>query len=81
PFREAHGIIGQLVRYCLDRRKEWQELSLADLKAASPHFSKDALGFLTVEGAVDRKAQTGGTARKQVTRQVNAWEARLAKKG
>ena len=45
-----------------------------------PHFSKDALRHLTIEGAVDRKAQTGGTARKQVTRQMNAWETRLAKK-
>ncbi|MCY3729011.1 MAG: argininosuccinate lyase [Nitrospira sp.] len=80
PFREAHGIVGRLVRHCLDHRMEWQDLSLADLKAASPYFAKDALGFLTLEGAVDRKAQTGGTARKQVTRQVNAWEARLAKK-
>ena len=59
---------------------EWQDLSLADLKAASPHFSKDALSCLSLEGAVDRKAQTGGTSRKQVTRQMNAWEARLAKK-
>ena len=80
PFREAHGIVGRLVRYCLEQRMEWQDLSLADLKAASPRFSKDALGFLTLEGAVDRKAQTGGTSRKQVTRQINAWEARLAKK-
>ena len=80
PFREAHGIVGQLVRYCLEHRMEWHDLSLADLKIASPHFSKDALRFLTLEGAVDRKAQTGGTSRKQVTRQINAWEARLAKK-
>ena len=80
PFREAHGIVGHLVRYCLEHRMEWQDLSLADLKAASPRFSKDALRFLTLEGAVDRKAQTGGTSRKQVTRQINAWEARLAKK-
>ncbi len=80
PFREAHGIVGQLVRYCLERRMEWQDLSLADLKAASPRFSKDALRFLTIEGAVDRKAQTGGTSRKQVTRQINAWETRLTRK-
>ncbi len=80
PFREAHGIVGQLVRSCLEQGREWPNLSLTDLKAASPHFSKDALRYLTIEGAVDRKAQIGGTSRKQVTRQMNAWEARLAKK-
>ena len=80
PFREAHRSVGQVVRYCLERRMEWHDLSLADLKSVSPHFAKDVLAFLTLEGAIDRKAQIGGTARKQVTRQMNAWEARLARK-
>ena len=80
PFREAHRIVGQVVRHCLKQRMAWHDLSLADLKAVSAHFAKDALSFLTLEGAIDRKAQVGGTSRKQVTRQMNAWQARLAKK-
>ncbi len=80
PFREAHRLVGQVVRYCLEHQMEWHDLSLAALKTVSPHFSKDALLVLTLEGAIDRKAQIGGTSRKQVTRQINAWESRLAKK-
>ncbi len=77
PFREAHGIVGQLVRSCLAQKMELSDLSLAQLKTVSPHFSKDARSFLTFKGAIDRKAQIGGTARKQVVRQLREWESRL----
>ncbi len=80
PFREAHRVVGQVVRYCLEHRMEWRDLSLAELKTVSPHFSRDVSLFLTLEGAIDRKTQIGGTSRKQVTRQLNAWESRLARK-
>lgn len=80
PFREAHSIVGRLVQTCIKNSKELKDLSLKDLQAISPRFSKKALTFLTVQGAVDRKAQIGGTARKQVARQIKSWEQRLKKK-
>lgn len=80
PFREAHSIVGQLVQTCIKNSKELKDLSLKDLQAISPRFSKRALAFLTVQGAVDRKSQIGGTARKQVARQIKFWEQRLKKK-
>ncbi len=80
PFREAHSIVGRLVQTCIKNKKELRDLSLADLQAISPRFTRKALTFLTVEGAIDRKAQIGGTARKQVARQVKSWEQRLKKK-
>jgi len=79
PFREAHSIVGQLVQTCIRNQREFRDLSLKDLQAISPRFSKKALAYLTVEGAVDRKAQLGGTARKQVAKQVKTWEHRLKK--
>ncbi len=79
-FREAHGIVGQLVRSCLEQKMALNALSMATLQAASPHFSKDALSCLTLQGAIDRKAQIGGTARSQVARQLKKWESRLAAK-
>ena len=79
PFREAHSIVGRLVQTCFKKNRELGDLSLKDLQAISPRFTKKALTCLTVEGAVDRKAQIGGTARKQVARQVKSWEQRLKK--
>ena len=80
PFREAHSIVGRLVQTCIKNKRELGDLSLEDLQVISPRFTKKALTFLTVEGAVDRKAQIGGTARKQVARQLKSWEQRLKKK-
>lgn len=79
PFRDAHRIVGQLVRHCTEHKVTLHDLSFADLTTVSPHFSQDALAFLTLEGAINRKTQIGGTARKQVVRQMHAWESRLAK--
>ncbi len=79
-FREAHGIVGQLVRHCLTQKMALSDLSLAQLNTASPHFSNDALSCLTLKGAIDRKNQIGGTARAQVARQLKKWESRLAAK-
>ena len=80
PFRDAHRVVGQLVRHCTEHKVTLHDLSFADLKTVSPHFSQDALAFLTPEGAIDRKTQIGGTSRKQVVRQMHTWESRLAKK-
>lgn len=78
PFREGHAIVGRVVRYCLDRGKDLQGLSLDELQAFSQQFEKDALDVLTVEGAIERKKQLGGTARKQVERRIRALRKQLA---
>lgn len=74
PFREAHGIVGQLVRMCIQRRYELRDLTFSDLRAVSPYFGRDALKVLTLKGSIDRKAQIGGTASKQVAKRLKALE-------
>jgi argininosuccinate lyase len=78
PFRQAHETVGRLVRACLDRKRDLRELTLADLRAVSDRFEKDALDVLTVEGAIERKAQIGGTARKKVEARIKVLEKMLA---
>lgn len=78
PFREAHAVTGRVVRACLERNQDLRGLTLADLRAFSDRFEKDVLDVLTVEGALDRKAQVGGTARKRVEARLKALERALA---
>jgi argininosuccinate lyase len=78
PFREAHRVAGRVVRACLDLGKELRELTLADLRLYSNRFEKDVLDALSVEGAIERKAQVGGTARKRVEARIKALEKTLA---
>ena len=77
PFREAHHTTGRLVRACLESSKGLHDLTLTDLRMFSEHFEKDALDVLTVEGAIERKGQVGGTARKQVEARLKALEKAL----
>jgi argininosuccinate lyase len=77
PFRVAHGIVGRLVRKRLDSGKDLAEISLEELRSFSKAFEKDALDMLSVEGAVERKTQVGGTARHRVAARLKALERGL----
>ena len=78
PFREAHAITGRMVRWALDEGRELGELSVSELQEFSKHFDAAVRSRLTVQGAIDRKVQIGGTARKQVERRLKEWEKELA---
>jgi len=78
PFREAHAITGRIVRWALDEGRELPELSLEELRKFSPKFESSVVQRLTVRGAINRKAQTGGTAQKLVARRIRDWTRSLA---
>ncbi len=80
PFRKAHEVVGRIVRYCQDRQRSLTALSVRELKRFSPLVQKDVFGYLTVSSSLNRKRQTGGTARKQVLRQIERFE-RNGRKG
>ena len=72
PFRTAHVVVGRLVRDRLDRGKDLATMRLDELRGFSQVFEKDALDALTVEGALERKDQIGGTARTRVVARLKA---------
>jgi argininosuccinate lyase len=59
PFRDAHGIIGQLVLYCIDKNKAIDELSLEELKAISPVFEADVYDAISLETCVNKRMTIG----------------------
>jgi argininosuccinate lyase len=78
PFREAHAITGRVVRMALDRGQELTSFSLEELRRFSDRFDKGVFARLTVQAAIDRKAQIGGTARGQVERRIKELERMLS---
>ncbi len=78
PFREAHSITGRIVRWALDQGQELTELSVEELRKFSKKFDSSVVQRLTVQGAIERKAQVGGTAYKQVDRRLREWVKALA---
>ncbi|HOD50827.1 MAG TPA: argininosuccinate lyase [Candidatus Hydrogenedentes bacterium] len=62
PFREAHEIVGRIVRYSIDHDKRLPELSLKEYQGFSPEFQGDILSRLTLNSMVSRRCHAGGTA-------------------
>jgi len=81
PFRTAHAIVGRIVRDRLDRGKDLADITLDELRSFSPAFEKDALDVLSVEGALERKLQIGGTARKRVEGRLKVLQKELRAEG
>ncbi len=65
PFREAHGVVGGLVRACEELGCELNELPFETYRAASSFFERDILG-LSVDSALAARDVPGGTAPRQV---------------
>ena len=59
PFRDAHGIIGQLVLYCIDNNKAIEELSLEELQKISPVFKDDIYDAISLKTCVEKRNTIG----------------------
>ena len=59
PFRDAHGIIGQLVLYCIKKNCSIDELSIEELKAISPVFDVDVYDVISLKTCVEKRLTIG----------------------
>ena len=64
PFRDAHGIIGKLVLYCIDQKKSIDELSIEELKEISPVFEEDVYEAISLETCVAKRLTIGAPGQK-----------------
>nr|CRH07598.1 argininosuccinate lyase [Candidatus Magnetococcus massalia] len=62
PFREAHEIVGTIVRICEDKGCDLDELTLADMQAVDSRIEADVVDVLSVEASVNARKAVGGTA-------------------
>jgi argininosuccinate lyase len=80
PFRQAHDIVGKLLKLAEQQGKVWTELPLAELKDISPAFESDFGTVLSVDAALATKNVPGGTAPEAVRKAIADLEGRLNKK-
>ena len=69
PFREAHGVVGALVQYAIDKGKTFDKLSIAEYKKFSPKFGNDVYK-ISAQTSVAARNTAGGTAPAQVKKQL-----------
>jgi argininosuccinate lyase len=78
-FRQAHGVVGKIVRFCEAEGKALDGLSLVELRRFSPLFQDDAKDALTVEASLRARAAIGGTAPEAVRRSLALARTLLAR--
>jgi len=79
PFREAHGIVGGLVRLALDSGRTLSELTDEEILAASAALEPTAFrALLAEESALESKLSAGGTARERLAEQLAAARAAIS---
>lgn len=59
PFRDAHGIIGRLVLYCIEKNSSIDALSIDELKEISPVFEADVYDAISLKTCVEKRLTTG----------------------
>lgn len=59
PFRDAHGIIGKLVLFCLDQKKAIEDLSIEELKGICPRFEEDVYDAVSLKTCVEKRLTIG----------------------
>ncbi|WP_304626738.1 argininosuccinate lyase [uncultured Parasutterella sp.] len=70
PFRDAHRVVGQTVRYCVEKDKTLEELTLGEFKAQSDLFEEDIFEDISLEHSVGARKSYGGTSPEAVKVQM-----------
>lgn len=69
PFRDAHGIVGRLVLYCIEKNIALDDMTLEEYREISPVFEEDIFDAISMETCVNKRVTAGApgkTAMKQV---------------
>ena len=64
PFRDAHGIVGQLVLYCIERGIALDDMTLEEYREISPVFGEDIYDAISIDTCVNRRVTTGAPGKK-----------------
>lgn len=70
PFRDAHGIIGRLVLYCINKDTSIDALSLEELKAICPVFEEDIYEAVSLKTCVEKRLTIGAPGQKMMKKSI-----------
>ena len=76
PFREAHGIVGRIVSFCIQQGKALTGLTLMEFQTFYKGFDEELFQCLTVRQSIQARKAIGGTAEETVRRRIAEIEGR-----
>lgn len=77
PFRDAHGIIGRLVLYCIEKNTSIDKLSLEELKGISDQFEEDIFDAVSLKTCVEKRLTTGAPGPETMKKVLQAYRVYL----
>ena len=77
PFRTAYQVVGEIVKYCLERKILFKNLKIDEFQKFHPEFDVDVFVDLESFNVVKSRSSEGGTGFNQVEKEVNNWQEKL----
>lgn len=74
PFRDAHGVIGQVVLYCIEKNLAIDDMSLQELKQFSDVFEEDVFAAISMETCVNKRLTVGAPGKAAMERVIEQEE-------
>ena len=79
PFRDAHGIVGKLVLYCIDNNKSLDDLTIEEYKSIHPIIDEHIYDAIKLETCVEKRNVIGGPAKEAMNEVIRLNEEYLSK--
>ena len=77
PFRDAHGIVGQLVLYCIEKKIALDDMSLEEYQAISPVFENDIYEAISLKTCVEKRLTLGAPGKESMEKVIELEEQYL----
>ena len=77
PFRDAHGIVGQLVLYCIEKNMALDDMTLEEFKAISPVFEEDVYEAISMKTCVEKRMTIGAPGMEAMRKVVEIYTKSL----
>ena len=74
PFRDAHGIVGRIVLYCIDKGIAIDDMSIDELKAISPVFEEDVFDAISMETCVSTRCTVGAPSKTSMDKVIAVYD-------
>ena len=77
PFRDAHGIVGQLVLYCIQKGIALDDMELSEFQEISPVFEEDIYEAIRMDTCVNKRVTTGAPGKAAMEEAIESYKKYL----
>ena len=77
PFRDAHGIVGQLVLFCIEKGIALDDMTLEEYKAISPVFEEDIYDAISLKTCVEKRMTIGAPGQEAMKKVIEIYKKKI----